>query len=164
MQIQIPYNQVKDRYPVQIQETIQNLRKGKSISKNAHPKELAWYLNFSIAINGCMNGTEFAKQLTSGTFPAPLTPQQKYEEHKAGVHCSLQAVKGKGYWNCKTPITPLPQEIDNWLTANRDKEIKEEQRVAAMTPKQNRQEIASLLKQLGKSKSFSVFYAPVKEQ
>lgn len=163
MKITTTYAAIKDRYPTQVAEVMSALRKGKSKEKNSNPEDLNWYFNCCIQIiSGIMNGAQFLNMLASGTPPPRLTPEQKYQEHKSNTHVCLHASKGKGDWGSRTEITPIPQEVDQWLINGRDIEIREETRVNSLTPEQKNQEVQDCLKTLSKSRGFRMFSFPQK--
>jgi hypothetical protein len=91
MYLKVDLNGIRHRYPNEIQEVMAALRRGKSIHKNAAPKDLEWGFDWCVAIG-------------------PSTPPTRKGVVPTGIELRLRGSIGqwRGY---SSRITPIPDEI-----------------------------------------------------
>jgi hypothetical protein len=145
MQVEISYEEAAARYPKQVAEIIANLRKGKSVQKNADPSALSYTLDWGERIqaytfNDLMQGKETRS-------PEPNSFEQYWEGVKSRIPTISLRASIKRWWGwADTHITEHPQEVHDFYRTAYEREQQETARYANLSPLQKRQELENALK------------------
>lgn len=155
MKIEISAQQAVELFPVQVAEIIDQLRKGKSIQKNASCLDLKYTVEWAERIE-----THTLPELLQGKrSPRPPDDWEGYLEHLSTrivgftLHGSI-----KRWWGySKTRITGMLPEVVEFYRAAFDKEKAEKARWAALKPDEQKAEFNNALQVLSKSPGFFGF-------
>jgi hypothetical protein len=153
----VTYEEALKRHPQRVAEALARLRKSKSKWRNAEPETLMWAYSWCKQVKGM----SFPEMLASVKNPQPkkvLTEQQRVDEEIGAYILGLDIeTPGAHYWSEKFSVVDMPPEIVDEVRARIQADMKEEARLATLTPEQRGAEVEGLLKQLrGKPGFFEV--------
>jgi len=152
----VTYEEVQTRYPQRVAEALARLRKSKSKWRNASPETLTWAYSWSKQAKA-MSLFDVLAEMKNPQPKKVLTEQQRVDEEIGAYTLNLDIeTPGAHYWSEKFSIDELPPEIVEEVRARIQADTKEKERIDALTPEQQEEELEELLKQLRKPGFFEI--------
>jgi hypothetical protein len=155
--LETTYEVVKERYPEAVATAVARLRKGKSKHKDAPEENLTWSFDWSIRIDGMMNGVQFFESLKTGGPPKPPefdTFEEYWADYETSVSVCLRAKIGR-WQGCSEILPKVPNEIKEHQRPYWEKDKADKARIASLSPEEREAEVQECLRKLSGNPGFA---------
>ncbi len=161
MKVQISYDEVKRRFPDEVDLIMAKLRKSSSKEKHRDEEDLRWEFSWGQQIQMYTFDQVFkGKPERAKTFPELFEEATRENVLFFLGESIIWGINGRvGRWSGSgTPqmqkLHPLPNEILDLYVDMYNKQIIEQKRIASLSPKERDQEVQECLRQLRGSSGF----------
>jgi len=156
MQIEIPYEVMKQNYPQYLKKTVEKFqKKGKPFDEKSLKYEMHWIQSVK------MYSTEEMGEIVMGRRSPPKTFQERYdsatvenirEYFGSDIHWWITVSNGRSYVKLQPDTQlPFPAEIAQAYIEPLQDAIDEHKRVSMLTPEEKKEEARQILQQMGYS-------------
>lgn len=155
--INLTYEEVEKRHPVELQKLIAKLRRSKGKQKDSDAYSITFEYGYAMRCEG-FTGTDVLNHI-SGVKPLPTKTELKTVAEKVQDWMSrvtpVQLSAKIGRW-CGSEKVPNPPELEKWFIECAEKEIAEKAKRDAMTPVEKEEHRQQLIRELSGMGGFSV--------
>ena len=135
------------RYPQQVKVILDKLRQGNSKNRTSEAQDLTWRFDWCVS-GRAMNFVQVLDEARNRqTNPQPEPTVEERLKDFAG-RCRVRLAATVGHWQGFSEWIPVPDEILALQRAAYEKDARERERLAALTPEERQQETKALLNQL----------------
>lgn len=151
MDIPTTYNAISKRYPEELAKFKEKLKKSKARSKNIPLKDREFRFSACLSIEG-KSLDQMIQYVASGQREkdaeelSKRTIEQRVTDFVSRTTCWISVYCGRA-WMQSEPI-PVPKEFHDYYRKQQEENLREEVRVASLTPEEKQKEVDLLLKQL----------------
>lgn len=156
MKLETTYEEACEHFPAEVRQVLEKQKLSTSMHKDASPKELDWYYEWCVTIQGI----SLMERLTTAPEPEPArlsldATLAEFErsmsadrETNGAVFMGVSARKGRAYWASEGRLSTLPPSVRTFIENSYNEETAEKERLTSLTPKQREQEVEALLGKL----------------
>ena len=156
MKLQIPYAEVKSKFPNEVDLIMKRLRKSSSINKHWDAAELTWEFNWGQRVQG-LSFQDVVAGKREKTFPElHSSADEKNVREFLGnsITWNITGRAGKWFAHSLAQEGNIPDEILALYVKMYNDQIAERQRIAGLTPEERQAEVEAVLKALRRSPGF----------